>query len=59
MARSLLGLPKQVTSEKYWKREETWKSCRLMGEGLGQKLGTGKDWQIKEVRGIELKVEDP
>lgn len=30
-----------------------------MGEGLEQEPGAGKGGQIKEVRGIELKVEDP
>lgn len=30
-----------------------------MGEGLEQEPGAGKDGQIKEVRGIGLKVADP
>lgn len=30
-----------------------------MGGGLEQEPGAGKDWQIKDVRGIELEVENP
>ena len=54
-----VGRRKEGGERKDWKREETWRSCGAMVEGLEQEPDAGKDPQIKEVRGIELEVENP